>query len=135
MTDDPDDATLLRHFAAGDRAAFEQLVRKYINFVYATARRHVGDPHLADDVTQAVFVILTAKARRLGSGVVLVGWLYRTTAYVAANAIKTRRRRAHHERQASAERSEQAMTRSMDEAKEDAVRLDRAMLKLRSASR
>jgi RNA polymerase sigma factor (sigma-70 family) len=107
---DADDAQLLERLATGDRSALNGLAARHLDFVYSTARRYVADPHLAEDVTQAVFVILTAKASRLGGRVVLAGWLYRTTAYVAANALKIRRRREHHERRAAGERSEHAMT-------------------------
>jgi len=74
---------------AGSQAAFSQLVGRYLDFVYSAALRRTGrDRHLAEDVTQAVFMILAQKARTIRAGVVLSGWLHQTTGYAAANALK-----------------------------------------------
>jgi len=61
-----EDAELLRQYAqSGSETAFAELVRRYLPLVYATALRLVnGDSHLAQDVTQAVFIDL---ARKTGS--------------------------------------------------------------------
>src|SRR5947207_8447385 len=74
-------------------AAFAELVRRHLDWVYSVALRHVGDPHLAEDVVQSVFVLLARKARDLGPGTLLGGWLFRTTRFVAAHARRTEQRR------------------------------------------
>lgn len=130
---DADDASLLRRIAAGDREALPILVRRHADFVYSTARRRVGNAHLAEDITQAVFLILTAKASRLAN-VVLAGWLYRTTGYVAANAMKKRRRQEHYERRAAIERSETVMPPETPD-REAVRRLEAALGSLRTQSR
>src|SRR6266511_3993857 len=58
------DFELLRCYAEDrSEAAFAELVKRYIDFVYSAAFRQVGgDAHLADDVTQSVFVDLARKA-------------------------------------------------------------------------
>jgi RNA polymerase sigma factor (sigma-70 family) len=98
MDDSTPDFDLLRQYADhGAQDAFAALVTRHVNLVYAAARRQVGDAHLAQDVTQAVFVLLAQKARSIGPNTVLAGWLYNATRYAAANARKMERRRQHHE--------------------------------------
>ena len=57
-----------------------------------------GMRHLAEDVSQAVFVLLAQKAGELEEHAVLAGWLYRTAMYAAANARRRAADRRRHER-------------------------------------
>jgi DNA-directed RNA polymerase specialized sigma24 family protein len=60
---DLDDLTLLREYAVNDsETAFQELASRHVNFVYSAALRQVRDPHLAEEITQAVFIILAQKA-------------------------------------------------------------------------
>jgi len=96
-----DDMALVRDYA-GSRSepAFATLVVRHIALVHSVASRQVGDPHLAQDVTQAVFIILAHKAGSLGPDTILSAWLYRTACYVAAETRRTRRRREQREQEA-----------------------------------
>jgi uncharacterized protein (TIGR03435 family) len=97
-----DDIELLRAYAGRQsEAAFTALVQRHIGLVYSAALRQVGEPQLAEEVTQAVFIVLARKARALRAGTILTGWLFRTTRFVAGDAVKMRRRRQQREQQAA----------------------------------
>jgi RNA polymerase sigma factor (sigma-70 family) len=96
-----DDAPLLRRYLDGSEAAFAELVRSHIGAVYGTALRIVaGDAHLANDVTQKVFTGLARKASSLVDRPVLVGWLYLSTHYEAAKAVRAEQRWRNREQKA-----------------------------------
>jgi len=89
-----DDMQLVREYAASQsEPAFETLVTRYINLVYSSALRQVRDAQLAEEITQAVFIILARKAGTLGAGTILPSWLHRTAGYAAADVLKAGRRR------------------------------------------
>jgi RNA polymerase sigma factor (sigma-70 family) len=88
------DWQLLQAYATSrSETAFAELVRLHLDWVYSVALRHVGDPHLAEDVVQSVFVLLARKAGELGPGTLLGGWLFRTTRHVAGHARRAEQRR------------------------------------------
>jgi RNA polymerase sigma factor (sigma-70 family) len=92
------DTELLQAWATRrDEAAFTELVQRHLGLVQASARRQVGASPLADDVAQAVFLVLARKAGSLGSRVVLSVWLFRTTRFVAARVVRAEQRRNRNE--------------------------------------
>ena len=62
----------------------------------------VRDAHLAEDVTQGVFVALAQNARQLTDRPVLSGWLHRTAQNIAAQTVRTEVRRRAREQEAAA---------------------------------
>jgi len=98
---DANDMDLVREFARNhSEAAFTELVRRHLNLVYSVARRCTGSDSDAQDVTQAVFVILARKAPGLRARTVLTGWLYETTRHTAACLQRTNARRHAREQEA-----------------------------------
>jgi RNA polymerase sigma factor (sigma-70 family) len=97
-----DDMALLREYARNNsEEAFAMLVSRHVNLVYSVALRQAHDPHLAEEITQAVFIILARKAESLGPKTILPGWLCRTARYTSANALTVQRRRQRREQEAS----------------------------------
>ena len=71
---DVSDMDLVREYCARQsEPAFEALVNRHVNLVYSTALRQIGIPAQAEEITQAVFVILARKAARLRPDVVWMG--------------------------------------------------------------
>ena len=104
-----DDMDLVRDFAAnGSEAAFATLVGRHVNLVYSAALRRLGNPHEAEEVAQAVFIILARKAGGLRRGTILSGWLYQTAQLTAANFQRAAWRRQHREQEAFMQFSEQS---------------------------
>jgi len=82
-----------------DETAFATVVRRYLPFVYGCARRQLGTA-LAEDATQAVFLILARKAPTFRSDLILSSWLFRTTGFVVAQLRRQEARRHHLETEA-----------------------------------
>lgn len=120
-----DDMELLSRYARqGAEDAFETLVRRHSGLVYATALRHVHSPDVAEEVAQSVFIELSRNAARIGSGVVLSGWLYRVTRSRAVDAMRKESRRLRREQQFAATRDPigpQAFADSMESLLDDAL--------------
>ena len=94
-----EDGRLLARFAK-DRSeeAFVGLVKRHIDLVYAVATRVLGgDRHLAEDVTQQVFIHLARHSRSLPSDVRLAGWLHRHAPFTASKLVRAERRRTKRE--------------------------------------
>ena len=96
-----DDMALVREYAASQsEQVFETLVSRHVNLVYSAALRQARDAQLAQEITQAVFIILARKAGSLGDKTILPGWLCRTARYASANALTIQRRRQGREQEA-----------------------------------
>src|ERR1035437_1639382 len=96
-----DEHELLAEFARNEsEATFAALIARYVKLVYSAALRFTGNPHHAEEITQAVFIILARKAGSLRRGTVLSGWLYQTARLTAANFVKGEIRRQRREQEA-----------------------------------
>lgn len=95
-----DIALLQKYIEHGSEDAFGTLVARHINKVYSVALRYTANPHQAEEITQAVFVILARKSRDLGNRIVLEGWLYETTRLTSLAFLRSETRRIHREQEA-----------------------------------
>jgi RNA polymerase sigma factor (sigma-70 family) len=95
------DIELLRQYAReGSEDAFEALVARHLNLVYSAALRKTGSPDAAEEIAQAVFIILARKAGRLPDRTILSGWLYQTARLTASTFLRSEIRRTRREQEA-----------------------------------
>jgi RNA polymerase sigma factor (sigma-70 family) len=132
------DHELLAQFARENseaaESAFAALVGRHVALVYSVALRRTGNPHAAEEITQAVFIILARKAKNLSAKTILSGWLHETTRLTAANYLRAEIRRRKHEQEAF---MQTILTQSAhDETWQQlAPHLDDAIAKLRAKDR
>lgn len=130
-----DDSALLRQYTEShSEEAFAVLVTRHINKVYSVALRHTRNPHQAEEITQAVFVILAGKAGSLGKGVILSGWLYQTARLASVTFLRSEIRRARREQEAHMQRVQDEPT-TYETWWQIAPLLDVAMAKLSEKDR
>ncbi len=133
-----DDVELLhRYVESGSEVAFAAIVERYKGLVYASALRQTRSPDMAEEITQAVFIILARKASTLRRDAILSGWLFRTTCFAARDALKIERRRQRREQEASLMNPDQANLSTDEHAlwQEIAPVLDESLLRLDETDR
>jgi len=130
------DAELLSRYARRrDEAAFAELVRRHVHLVHAAAARQSGgDAHLADDVTQAVFIVLARRAPDVAIDR-LPAWLIATARLCAKDAVRRRVRREQHEQRAASMRPTADHTAPDAALQEISPHLDHALCQLRPRDR
>ncbi|HSY17657.1 MAG TPA: sigma-70 family RNA polymerase sigma factor [Candidatus Acidoferrales bacterium] len=132
---DQTDQQLLRAYAEHrSEPAFGELVRRHVALVHSAAVRMVCDSHLAQDVTQGVFVALAKNAANLMDRPVLSGWLHRTAQNIAAQTVRTDVRRRAREQEAAT--MNELLSASLDASWEHiSPHLDAALGELNEADR
>lgn len=89
---DGDAALLSRYAQTGCQKSFERIVARHGGWIFSLALRAVRDRHLAEDVTQATFIILARKAAAIRPGTPLSGWLFKAARFAVSDALKRRTR-------------------------------------------
>lgn len=95
FTELPDDA-LIRHCQErlpDDARAFEALVIRYREQVYAIAYRMMGNAPEAEDLTQEVFIKVYRSIKRFRGEAAFSTWLYRITVNTCLDSLDKRQRR------------------------------------------
>ncbi|MGH7989649.1 MAG: RNA polymerase sigma factor, partial [Limisphaerales bacterium] len=129
------DHELLAQFAReNSEAAFAVLVERHLSLVYSVALRCARNPHAAEEITQAVFIILARKAKNLSAKTILPGWLHQTARLTAMNYLRAEIRRRRHEQEAY---MQSILTEFADDEiwQQLAPHLDEAISKLRAKDR
>jgi RNA polymerase sigma-70 factor (ECF subfamily) len=89
--DNPEDrARTVAAAQAGDRAAFERLMRQHERQVLTTALRLLGNREDARDAAQEVFLRLYRNLAKVEAAGNLAGWLYRVTVNVCHDQRRKR---------------------------------------------
>lgn len=133
------DFDLLADYAEnGSQRAFAELVRRHLDLVYSAALRQVRAAHVAEEVTQSVFLDLSRSASQIKPNTSLVAWLYTVTRRTAIDVIRKESRRTAREQEAleiaamkSPDSEWERVEPLLDEAMETLKENDRAALLLR----
>lgn len=93
MTQDDSDQQLVERVQAGEKAAFDLLVRKYQHRVLKLVSRFVNDASEAEDVAQEAFIKAYRALASFRGDSAFYTWLYRIAINTAKNALVSNRRR------------------------------------------
>jgi RNA polymerase sigma-70 factor (ECF subfamily) len=85
---DSEDQRLVERFRGGDRAAFDELVRRHQRAVFFIARRYVRDDAEAKDLTQRAFVRAFQGVAGLRGSAAFRTWIYKIVANLALNHLR-----------------------------------------------
>lgn len=97
-----EDWELLQAYAqSGSADAFAEIVKRYADLVYGCCLRQTRDAHAAEDLSQAVFMILARKAATIRADTPIGGWLFNVARYTARNFRRMEGRRIRHEQEAA----------------------------------
>lgn len=88
-----DENKLIRQAAAGDEAAFEQLVLHYEKLVYNLALRMVDNEQDAMDMAQEAFLRAWRGLPEFQFGAQFSTWLYRLTSNICIDFLRAQKRR------------------------------------------
>ncbi len=132
---DISDISLLQDYSRhGSEECFAKLVQRHVNLVYSAALRQTGIPAHAEEITQAVFIILARKAGTLRPDTVLEAWLYQTTRLTSLSFLRDERRRRIREQEAYMQSTIQE-SNDVSTWNQIALMLDEAMARLGNKDR
>lgn len=90
-----DDRQLVRRAQAGDYAAFDALVQKYQERVYATVYHMTSNHEDANDLTQDAFIKAYRAINSFKGDSSFFTWIYRIAVNKTINFLKTRKNKIH----------------------------------------
>ena len=93
---DGEDRELVERFARGDPRAFDTIVEKYEQRVYAIALRMTGNVEDARDTMQEVFISALRALRSFRGDAQLSTWIHRVAVNASLDMLRKRKRHATH---------------------------------------
>jgi RNA polymerase sigma-70 factor, ECF subfamily len=90
--DDRSDEVILQDFLRGDRDAFDELVRRHEDMVFAVATRLMGQRADALDAVQETFVAVFRRAHSFRGDSAFTTWLHRITINTCKDMLRKRGR-------------------------------------------
>jgi len=91
---EPSDVELIDRVMAGDRDAFDELIRRYQKQALAVSYRLLGNTHDAMEVTQDAFIKAYSSLPTLQQRAAFKGWLMRIVSNLSLNKRRGRRKTA-----------------------------------------
>ena len=92
VANDEQEAQLIAQLQAGQQRALRPLYDKYLQRVYALCLRLSGDPEIAEDICQEVFVQVWQKIGNFRGDSKFSTWLYSVTSNLAINHMRKQKR-------------------------------------------
>src|ERR1022692_2062344 len=89
-----DDLTLVRRAQREDTAAYDELVRRYQERVYATVYHMTANHEDANDMTQEAFIKAFQALKSFKGGSSFYTWIYRIAVNKTINFLKQRRNKS-----------------------------------------
>jgi RNA polymerase sigma-70 factor, ECF subfamily len=89
---DRSDEALLRAFVKGDNDAFDELMRRHEDKIFALASRMTGNRHDALDATQEAFISAFKNAARFKGNSAFSTWLYRIAINACTDLLRRKQR-------------------------------------------
>jgi RNA polymerase sigma-70 factor (ECF subfamily) len=89
--EDLDDPAIVRACIAGDRAAFDAIVRRHQRHIYQLCYRFIGNHEDASDLAQDVFVRAYRGLHGFKGDAAFATWLYRIGVNVCLNRVKSQK--------------------------------------------
>lgn len=86
------DEVLARKTLGGDMAAFEELVNRFKNRVFALVYRIVGQRQEAEDITQEVFITVYEKLYQFDTSKNFAPWIYRIASNTSISALRKKKK-------------------------------------------
>jgi len=92
---EPDEAVLVKRARQGDLGAYDELVRRYQERIYATIYHMTANHEDANDLAQEAFIKGYQALKSFKGGSSFYTWVYRIAVNKTINFLKQRRNKAH----------------------------------------